>query len=208
MPTALTIPLFPLGTTLFPDGLLPLKIFEIRYLDMVKKCLRETSMFGVVTIDQGSEVRVAGQEVTFAHVGTLASIEAFDAVQPSLFMIRCKGQQRFRVIKTTKQSNGLWIADVELIDKDPFTEIPNELLATADALRKTMAAILEQTSPEEDLAIFEPYKFNDCTWVANRWAELLPLPPEQKQHLMSMDNPRVRLDLVTEVLQELGVIDS
>lgn len=165
-------------------------------------------MFGVVTIDQGSEVRVAGQEVTFAHVGTLASIEAFDAVQPSLFMIRCKGQQRFRVIKTTKQSNGLWIADVELIDKDPFTEIPNELLATADALRKTMAAILEQTSPEEDLAIFEPYKFNDCTWVANRWAELLPLPPEQKQHLMSMDNPRVRLDLVTEVLQELGVIDS
>lgn len=207
MPTALTIPLFPLGTTLFPDGLLPLKIFEIRYLDMVKKCLRDTSMFGVVTIDQGSEVRVAGQEVTFAHIGTLASIEAFDAVQPSLFMIRCKGQQRFRVIKSTKQSNGLWIADAELIDNDPFTEIPNELLATADALRKTMAAILEQTSPEEELAIFEPYKFNDCTWVANRWAELLPLPPEQKQHLMSMDNPRVRLDLVAEVLQELGVID-
>jgi Lon protease-like protein len=207
MTTVQTIPLFPLGTTLFPDGLLPLKIFEVRYLDMIKKCLRESSHFGVVTIENGGEVRSAGKQTTFSDQGTLASITAFEAVQPSLFMLRCQGGDRFKVLKHQQQTNGLWVAEIALIENDHFIEIPTELKASAEALRQTLAAIIEQTQNDEELAVLEPYKFNDCAWVANRWAELLPLPPQQKLHLLGMTNPRLRLDLISEALQELGVIE-
>ncbi len=208
MTTQTDIPLFPLGTTLFPGGLLPLQIFEVRYLDMIKRCLKESSKFGIVTIDHGSEVRKAGEAVTFAQVGTLASIHSFEALTPALFMIRCKGEQRFSIQHSERQMNGLWTASIELIEADHFVEVPSELFDASTALRKTLIAILEKAEPEEELAILEPYRFNDCSWVSNRWAELLPLPPPQKQHLLAMDNPRLRLDLVAEILQDLGVLDN
>ena len=84
----LTLPLFPLGTTLYPEGILNLKIFEIRYLDMIKTCVREQTPFGVVTIDQGSEVRVPNESISFARVGTFANITHFDALEPSLFVVQ------------------------------------------------------------------------------------------------------------------------
>ena len=108
----LSIPIFPLGATLFPDGMMALKIFEVRYLDMTKKCLRDNTPFGIITLDQGAEVQVAGKQIDFFEVGTLATIIHFEAVQPSLFMIRCQGGQRFKVLHKELQANGLWRVDV------------------------------------------------------------------------------------------------
>jgi len=201
----LNIPIFPLGATLFPDGMLALKIFEVRYLDMTKKCLRDNTPFGIVTIDQGAEIQVAGQRVEFSDVGTLATIIHFDAVQPSLFMLRCQGGQRFKVLQCELQANGLWRAQVELIAPDEIIPIPSELLPTADALTKIIRTIEDQGIEPDQRPIIQPYQLNDCAWVANRCAELLDLPPQQKQHLLTMQNPRLRLDLVQELLEEMGV---
>jgi uncharacterized protein len=200
----MNIPLFPLGSTLFPDGLLALKIFEVRYLDMTKACFKQQSPFGVVTLTQGPEIRIPGQEVEFSEIGTLARIIEFEAVQPSLFMLRCKGGERFRVIKKTLATNGQWSAEVQLIDDDPVTDIPPELTPAAQALARLIESFDAQDIPQDERPLNAPYRLNDCGWVANRWAELLNIPTDQKQHLLAMENPRLRLDLVQETLEEMG----
>ena len=200
----MNIPLFPLGSTLFPDGLLALKIFEVRYLDMTKSCFKQQSPFGVVTLTQGPEIRIPGQAVEFEEVGTLARIVEFEAVQPSLFMLRCEGGQRFRVMERSLASNGAWSARVELIEADPVIEIPPELTRSSQALARLIDSFDAQDIPQEDRPLCAPYRLNDCGWVANRWAELLNIPPHQKQHLLAMDSPRLRLDLVQETLEEMG----
>ena len=204
----LTIPLFPLGTTLFPDGVLGLKIFEVRYLDMTRKCLRNHTPFGVITLDQGSEIRVPGQEIEFFEVGTLADIVHFDAVQPSLFMIRCKGGKRFRIRNRTLQDNGLWCAEVSLIEPDPSIDVPPELDPSARSLSKIIQTITDQAISPSEMPFLEPYQLTDCGWVANRCAELLDLPAAQKQHLLNMENPRLRLDMIQDILEEMGVFKN
>lgn len=200
----MNIPLFPLGSTLFPDGLLALKIFEVRYLDMIKTCFKQQTPFGVVTLTQGPEVRVPGKEVTFADVGTLAHIVDFDPVEPSLFMVRCRGGQRFSILDRALAPNGAWSANVELIESDPEMEIPPELTPASQALARLIESFDEQEVAKEERPFFAPYRLNDCGWVANRWAELLNIPPTQKQHLLTMEHPRLRLDLVQEILEEMG----
>lgn len=200
----MNIPLFPLGSTLFPDGLLALKIFEVRYLDMTKACFKEQSPFGVVTLTQGPEVRVAGKEVEFADVGTLAHITEFEAVQPSLFLLRCRGGRRFNIVERTLGPNGAWSAEIELIDEDPQIDIPPELTPASQALARLIESFDAQGIDASDRPFLAPYQLNDCGWVANRWAELLNIPAPQKQHLLSMDHPRLRLDLVQEMLEEMG----
>jgi Lon protease-like protein len=198
------IPLFPLGSTLFPEGLLALKIFEVRYLDMTKACFKQQTPFGVVTLTEGPEVRIPGQEVEFADTGTLAYIIEFDAVQPSLYMLRCRGGRRFKILERTQAPNGAWSANIELMDADPEIDIPPELTPTSQALARLIASFEEQDVASDDRPFLAPYHLNDCSWVANRWAELLNIPSAQKVHLLSMDNPRLRLDLLQEMLEEMG----
>ncbi len=200
----MNIPLFPLGMTLFPDGLAALKIFEVRYLDMTRSCIREGSPFGIVTLNQGSEVRQPTEQVSFADIGTLAEIINFDAIQPSLYAIRCRGQSRFKVDHAEQLPNGLWRADVTYIEEDPVFEIPPELAKSATTLQRVLQSIDEQDIPDEQRPILKPYRLNDCGWVSNRWAELLNLNASQRQHLMTLENPRLRLDLVQELLEEMG----
>lgn len=199
------IPLFPLGTTLYPAGVIALKIFEVRYLDMIKTCLRENAPFGVVTLDQGSEVRVAGQNVEFHKKGTLATIIHFDAVQPNLFMIRAQGGARFEIKRPELATNGLWWAEIELISPDEEMQIPAELQPSAQALKKILDTINLQEIPEDEQPFLKPYLLNDCAWVANRCAELLDLPAAQKQHLLTMENPRLRLDMIQDILEDMGL---
>jgi uncharacterized protein len=200
----MNIPLFPLGMTLFPDGLAALKIFEVRYLDMTRSSFREGTPFGIVTLNQGSEVRQPTEQISFADIGTLAEIVDFEAIQPSLYSIRCRGQSRFKVDHAEQMPNGLWRADVTCIDEDTAIEIPPELAKSATTLQRVLQSIDEQAVPDEQRPILKPYRLNDCGWVSNRWAELLNLNAEQKQHLMTLENPRLRLDLVQELLEEMG----
>ena len=201
----LTLPLFPLGTTLYPEGILNLKIFEIRYLDMIKTCVREQTPFGVVTIDQGNEVRVPNEKISFARIGTFANITHFDAIEPSLFVVQCQGGARFTIRACERKKNGLWIADVEAMDDDVPMTIPTELKAASQTLGKVIQSMTTQGVTEEQMPFTAPYLLNDCGWVANRWCELLPLSAGQREHLLGLANPRLRLDLVNDLLEDMGI---
>ncbi|RYX91165.1 MAG: peptidase S16 [Comamonadaceae bacterium] len=204
--TLSSLPLFPLGTVLFPDGLLPLRIFEVRYLDMISRCHKAGAPFGVVSLLQGSEVQKAGASPeTFNAVGTLALISSFDAPQPGLLSIQCTGAQRFRITSREQMRHGLWVADVERMDMDMAVPVPPDLKGTADALEKVIHSLQLRAGPADRLPLQEPFRLDDCGWVANRWCELLPLPLELKQRLMELDNPLVRLELVSDVLARTGI---
>ena len=204
--TLSSLPLFPLGSVLFPGGLLALRVFEVRYLDMVRKCHQAGAPFGVVTLTQGREVRQAGApEEQFNDVGTLAVIEQIDTPQPGLITLLCRGSQRFRITQRSHLPHGLWIADVGHIDPDLMVPIPQDLRKASTALAQVLHT-LKQRDPETPTAIVPTAaQLDDCGWVANRWCELLPVPLELKQRLMELDNPLVRLELVGDVLERTGI---
>ena len=221
MPDALklsSLPLFPLGSVLYPGGLLPLRIFEVRYLDMIGKCHKNGAPFGVVALTVGSEVRRAesgkpteksvgdgfAQEEFYA-MGTLATITEFSAPQPGLMVVRCVGAQRFKISHREKLKHGLWIADVERVDDDLAVDVPDDLKPCANALGKLIKTLQQRDIPNDQIPLLPPYRLDDCGWVANRWCELLPLPLELKQRLMELDNPLVRLELVSDILERTGI---
>jgi Lon protease-like protein len=212
--TLTSLPLFPLGTVLYPGGLLPLRIFEVRYLDMVRKCHKHGAPFGVIALNRGSEVqRPAGDGASgeafanesFDTVGTLASITDFSAPQPGLMVIRCTGLQRFTVRRSEKLKHGLWVADVARLPPDQQVPVPADLRQVAEALGKLIRTLQDKGIPVDDLPMQTPYQLDDCGWVANRWCELLSLPLEIKQRMMVLDNPLLRLELVGDMLERNGI---
>jgi len=203
-----TIPLFPLGTTLYPDGLLDLKIFEVRYLDMIKECVRDNTPFGVVTINQGSEVRQPNEQLSLMSFGTLAHIAEFEAVQPSLFFIRCQGGQRFRLNQYSQEKNGLWIGEVELMPDDKSCAIQKHVQDMAQRLGEIIVGLKGRGLSEAQIPFASPYLLDDCAWVANRWCEIMPISAAQKNHLLSIDHPLIRLELAKELLEQLEQGDT
>jgi uncharacterized protein len=212
--TLTSLPLFPLGTVLYPGGLLPLRIFEVRYLDMVRKCHKHGAPFGVIALHRGSEVQRPANDGTpgeafanesFDTVGTLASITDFSAPQPGLMVIRCTGLQRFTVRRSEKLKHGLWVADVARLPPDQHVPVPTDLRQVADALGKLIRTLQDKGIPADDLPMQPPYQLDDCGWVANRWCELLSLPLEIKQRMMVLDNPLLRLELVGDMLERNGI---
>lgn len=198
-PSSKKIPLFPLGTVLFPDGVIALKIFEARYLDMIKQCLREKTEFGVISIlkDQGDE----DTSLTFSEIGTLAQIEDFDPVQPALYMTKSFGTQRFKLLHSSQEANGLWLGEVELLDNDPVTPIAKEHQGVAKLLNEIIS-VIQSEDLLGDAPFKKPFRVDDCGWVSNRLAELLPISLAQKNHLLAQTNPRIRLDLITEIIED------
>jgi uncharacterized protein len=203
--TLQSLPLFPLGTVLFPDGLLSLRVFEVRYLDMISKCRKAGAPFGVVSLTQGSEVRQPGAQEAFSQVGTLATLLEFENPQPGLMLVRATGAQRFRITSSDQLKHGLWVADVERIPADLAVTIPDDLKPTADALQRLIQSLQLKADNPGPMPLQPPWKLDDCGWVANRWCELLPLPVALKQRLMELDNPLVRLELVSDVLARTGI---
>ncbi|WP_313079815.1 LON peptidase substrate-binding domain-containing protein [Pulveribacter sp.] len=203
--TLTSLPLFPLSTVLFPGGSLQLRVFEVRYLDMVRKCQAAGAPFGVVALADGSEVRRAGAPAEQLHdVGTLAAIEQLDNPQPGLITLRCRGAQRFRITRRSRLPHGLWVADVEQLPDDVPVAVPQDLQHAAAALAQALASLRERgTLPAPDAQ--EAQLLQDCGWVANRWCELLPLPLALRQQLMALDNPLMRLELVGDVLERTGI---
>lgn len=195
------IPLFPLGTVLFPDGVIALKIFEARYLDMIKRCLREKTEFGVVSIIKNSDAGEEDVSLSFSNIGTLAQIEDFDPVQPALYMTKSFGTQRFKLLGSKQEPNGLWIGDVELLESDPLIPVPQEHQKVAELLDEIIS-LIQSEDLLGDAPFKKPFKVDDCGWVSNRLAELLPLSLAQKNHLLAQTNPRIRLDLITEIIED------
>jgi len=209
----LHIPLFPLGTVLFPGGSLPLQIFEVRYLDMVRRCQREGTPFGVVCLTEGGEVQRPDAEGGYARegfhdTGTLARLVSVEQPQPGLLFIACEGTQRFRVLRSEKLPHGLWTADVEPLAADAPMPVPPELRGIAQALHRLQERLqAEQPAAFASYPAYQPDEgpWQDAGWVANRWAELLPLPAQAKQRLLTLDSPLLRLELVGDALEQWGI---
>jgi uncharacterized protein len=193
--------LFPLSSVLFPGALLPLKVFEARYLDLMGHCLREAAPFGVVCLRQGGEVGRDG--VRFEREGVLARIDDVDAEQAGILQVRCTGTQRFAIEgEPRQQSDGLWLAQVTAQADDEAVAPEASLLDTVKALANAIAALRQQGSTP----FIEPYRFDDAGWVANRWCEILPISLAAKQRLMMLPEPQLRLRLVDEYLRGRGVV--
>jgi Lon protease-like protein len=212
--TLTALPLFPLGTVLFPGGILPLRIFEVRYLDMIGKCHKHGAPFGVIALSRGSEVlRPAGgapggdafANEAFGTVGTLALITEFSVPQPGLMVVRCEGLQRFSVSRSERLKHGLWVADVARVPPDQSVAVPPDLQHVADALGKLIRTLQDRGVPADELPVQPPYQMHDCGWVANRWCELMSLSLDAKQRMMVLDNPLLRLELVGDLLERSGI---
>jgi Lon protease-like protein len=208
------LPLFPLNTVLFPGGFLPLQIFEVRYLDMIGRCFKNNAPFGVISLNGGSEVRKAPREVAgdsaltqeiFYPVGTLARITSLSQPRAGLMLIQCVGLQRFEITQSNLLKHGLWVADVTLLPEDQNVKVPTDLQPVADTLQRVVTTLRVQGTQDDEMPIQPPYLYDDCAWVANRWCDVLPIPTELKHQLMTLDNPLVRLELVSDMLERNGI---
>lgn len=183
------VPLFPLRTVLYPDGPLPLRIFEPRYLDMVSKCLQDSSPFGVLLIKTGSE---AGPATTY-DIGTLARIIDWYQGSDGLLGITAIGNERFRLLSSRRQPDGLAIGEIEIIASETTRTLPDEYRPLANILSGVL----------DDLGrLYETLdkKYDDAGWVGYRFAEILPISPEQKQSCLEANDPVRRLEMMREVL--------
>jgi hypothetical protein len=186
------IPLFPLRTVLFPDGPLPLRVFEPRYLDMVSRCMREGSAFGVLLLLAGSETGTART----ASLGTLARIADWYQGSDGILGVTAVGGARFALDALDQQRDGLYVGDVTILEPEAAVTLPGEYEPMAELLRVIL----------EDLGkLYEalPRRFGDATWVGFRLAEVLPIPLELKQHCLQLTDPLARLEFVRPMLRSV-----
>ena len=187
----ITVPLFPLNTVLFPQGILQLRIFEPRYLDMVSESVTSGGPFGICLITQGSEV---GAPAECHSIGTLAQIQDWDKSDDGMLNVTVQGSRRFNILERRVRKNLLLEGDVELIDDHDDEELPVEYQLISDLLRQIGDRFkLKHLSEEE--------KYLDAGWVACRLAEVLPFELNDKQDLLETDDPVLRLERIQQMLQ-------
>lgn len=190
--SARELPLFPLATVLFPGGPLPLRIFETRYVDMVRRCMREGTGFGVVLLESGQE---AGGPAGFAGTGTEARIVDFSRLEDGLLGITCVGRERFRVLESWRQDDGLNVGRVVEIEPEPAVRVPPDFEHLAEALRRILPELGE-------LYAQVARRFDDAAWVGHRLAELLPLATPDKQRLLELSDPVTRLAALAPLIRK------
>lgn len=194
-----TIPLFPLAQGLFPDGRLQLTIFEVRYLHLMRRCQQEGIDFGIVALAAGGEVQKAGHIESLYEWGCVAKLVSVKEIQPAVLAVTCIGTQRFRLGPHTRGAYGLWSGEITRIDADPICAIPAELQASADQLGALIASV-QREGLESKLPFGPPYDLENAGWVANRWADILPIPTPNKVELLSDPDPVHRLGAVSKWL--------
>ena len=184
------IPLFPLHTVLFPGGPLPLRIFETRYTDMVRRCMREQQPFGVVLIQEGEE---AGLVATTATIGCSARVADFYTLQDGLLGISCVGERKFRVQRVWRAPDGLNMGEVSWLAAEPSIPLPADHARLGDTVRAALDELAEHYQHVEK-------HFDDAAWVGGRLAELLPIGLNDKQVLLELDDPLARLAALLELV--------
>jgi Lon protease-like protein len=192
MSDTLEIPIFPLGSVLFPAGRMDLRIFEARYVDMTKACIRDNGVFGVSLIASGSEV---GLPAVPSPIGCTARIVEWDVPAAGLFTLTTRGENVFRLIESRTQRDGLIIGTVELLEPPDPTPLPPAHEALADVLKQIMARL-------GDGHFLTPPRTDDAAWVGYRLAELLPVPAQIKQQLLEIREPITLLDELALLLSE------
>ena len=188
------LPLFPLSTVLFPGCVLDLQVFEARYLDMIARCMKQGSGFGVVCILEGSET--GDIEPDIAGIGCEARVSDFQKQENGLLGIRVEGGRRFEVLNTELQRDNLLMADVQWLDEipeQPLQEEDQDLLALLKALAEhPMVAALNMNT-----------EVTGQQSLANQLAYLLPFAEEDKVDLLQVDDPQQRLDGIQALLEEM-----
>ena len=185
------IPLFPLRTVLFPDGYLKLRIFEQRYIDMVRECSLKACCFGVCLINNPED---SNRPANHMRVGTTAEICDFSILDDGLLGISAHGRQKFIIQKTRMRDNGLLMAEVQTLDETDPVDLPDEF----SVLSMITGRFMEQAGT--NYPSFQPQHLQDANWVAYRLAELLPLENSEKQVLLQTGDPLERLQLLLDVL--------
>ncbi len=202
-PTTLTeLPLFPLGTVLFPGAMLPLQLFELRYLQMIGECERQGTGFGVVTLTQGREVHRPGDAAErFEPIGTRVAIERIERPQAGVVLVWCRGLTRFQVHSSQQRSDGLWHGQVQDLPAEPQTPVPEHLQYLAPQIQSALTTLSAEDSVLPHWP--QPWALNDCTWLSHRWCELLPLPLAMKYRLFTLQEPLMRLELVGDMVESM-----
>ena len=186
-----SIALFPLNIVLFPGGALPLRIFETRYVDMVRRCMHGSQAFGVALIREGNEV---GPAETF-DVGTLAKIVDFHQLSDGLLGVSCIGEQRFRIRSRGRQPDGLNLAEVDWLAPEPAVAVPPQHARLAELLRSVLPQLGEVYTGIK-------MRLEDAAWVGHRLAEILPIPLTDKQRCLELDDPIERLDVLSPLVKD------
>ena len=190
------VPIFPLNAVLFPGGLLPLRVFEARYMDMTRDCLKREEPFGVCLIHEGAEV---GTPAVPEGVGCLAKIIDWDMREQGILNLRTHGSQRFRILARETSPQGLISADIELIPPDARIAVPEKFASCARLLEMV---VLDQGKP----VFAEPHAFDDAAWVSYRLTEILPVPLVAKQKLLELSDSLARLSILQRFLESRGLV--
>jgi uncharacterized protein len=191
-----TIPIFPLGTVLFPGSILPLRIFEVRYMDMAKDCLRNATPFGVCLIREGEEV---GAPAVPEPIGCRARIGECDVEELGILKVKAEGLERFRIVSSEVNRQGLIIGEVEPIAAEAEVRETAGLAESAEFLRKAIAGIGADR-------FTGPFHFDDASWVSFRLAEILPLRIDVKQKLLELTDATLRLAVLHKFLRQQKLI--
>jgi Lon protease-like protein len=195
-PQAAELPLFPLNAVLFPGGTLPLRVFEQRYMTLVKDCFKRESPFGICLIAEGAEV---GAPTVPHKVGTQARIVAWDMTQPGILNITVRGEERFRILSSEAGREGLLQARVEPIAAEADMPVPKAMAALLPLLQAMAADAGAERLPP-------PHRFEDAAWVGYRFCELLPIPALARQKLLELEEPVSRLEIVFKFLAQRGLV--
>ena len=185
--------IFPLNTVLFPGGVLPLKVFEQRYLEMTKICISENRPFGVCLIKEGQEV---GTPAVPQEIGCLARIAQWDMPQLGVFHLLTEGTQRFRIVRSSVEKSGLIAASIETLPFEP--EVAPRDTRCGEVLQAIIAKIGADHFPA-------PHRFDDAAWIGYRLSEVLPISLDARQELLQMSDPQARLAELGRILSQQGL---
>ena len=201
------LPLFPLKTVLFPDGILPLKVFETRYIDMVRDCMKRNAPFGVVLIKTGQEVGMAAEP---EEIGCLAYIADWDMENLGVMMLRTQGGERFRIVETRVLPDQRLEARVDMIAADAISPVSDMHVACAKTLKIVIDDVDAKGRAEQGEAFASPFsrpiRLDSASWVANRWCEILPIPLKARQKLLELDDAQSRLTIVHQYLLQHKIL--
>lgn len=196
------IPLFPLPLVLFPGGALELQIFEVRYLDMVTRCMQEDSGFGIVMIEHGEQALITREQQlpSVSHYGTYCKIVDFDQRGNGMLGITVEGQVKFVIRDHYEGENRLMMGDVRFLEKESLAPIPDKHAHLANLLgtlidHKGISKALKDSGLEIDFA--------EALDVGARLTELLPCPNRYKQRLFEMKDPVARLGELEKLIERM-----
>jgi uncharacterized protein len=191
--------IFPLGTVLFPRGVLPLRIFEARYVDMVRQCMRNDEPFGVCRIIEGNEV---GKLAEHEQIGCSARIVDFDKEPSGILNIRTLGEKRFKITSEKVNLQSLLIAEIDWLDEEVDAPVPTDMGRCVSVVEQVIAELVETESNTMKRVLEPPYLLQSASWVSHRLCEILPFGSSSKQLMLELSDPLQRLSIVNQVLQK------